>query len=50
VGRDAGENPGYPGPHPYWPGGAMRVEGRDDVRPLRLLDGRTREDLIGSPA
>lgn len=50
VGGDAGENPGHPGPHPYWPGGALRVEGRGDVRPLRLLDDRTREDLIGRPA
>jgi len=36
--------------HPYWPGGAVRVNGADDVQPLRLLAGRTREQLIGPPA
>jgi calcineurin-like phosphoesterase family protein len=36
--------------HPYWPGGAVRVDGRDDVRPLRLLAGTTRAELIGRPA
>ncbi|MDX6697683.1 MAG: hypothetical protein QOE65_1080 [Solirubrobacteraceae bacterium] len=50
VGENADENPGFPGPHPYWPGGAVRVDGRDDVRPLRLLEGTTREQLIGRPA
>ncbi|HVE67475.1 MAG TPA: metallophosphoesterase [Solirubrobacteraceae bacterium] len=50
VGGTAGENPGFPGPHPYWPGGAVRVEGRGDVRPLRLLADASREDLIGRPA
>jgi hypothetical protein len=49
VGETADENPGFPGAHPYWPGGALRVEGRDDVRSLRLLEGTTREELIGRP-
>ncbi|MDX6671050.1 MAG: hypothetical protein QOI91_1413 [Solirubrobacteraceae bacterium] len=36
--------------HPYWPGGAVRVNGADDIQRLRLLAGRTREQLIGPRA
>ena len=33
--------------HPYWPGGAIRVDGK--LEQLRLLQGRHRDELIGRP-
>ncbi|MDQ4041831.1 MAG: hypothetical protein M3141_08790, partial [Actinomycetota bacterium] len=49
VGETAADNPGRPGPHPYWPGGVVRVDG-DAVSATRLLEDRTRAELIAGPA
>ncbi len=32
-------------PHPYWPGGAIRLDGDGDPQPLSLLDGFTLDEL-----
>ena len=34
-------------PHPYWPGGAVLVDGDAEPRALGLLDGIAREQLLG---
>ncbi len=49
VGESAADNPGRPGAHPYWPGGVVRVNG-DAVSATRLLEDRTRAELIAGPA